>query len=310
MGKKIKAERDLGFGTKPTASGQRMLNQDGSFNVIRKGESRFPFYNLYHSLITMRWGRFILLVLGYYTLMNLFFALIYFAVGTHQLAGIIGNSPYDRIFETFFFSAQTLTTVGYGRISPVGHVASIIASLESFMGLMGFALATGLLYARFARPDAKLSFSHNVLVAPYMEGKALMFRIANKRSNQLIEVEVQVNCGYRTVENGKEIRKFINLDLERSKINFLPLSWTIVHPIDETSMFHNKTKKELEEQMVELIILVKAFDDTFSQTVHSRTSYKLTEFVWDAKFRPMFENDGKGQSIMHMNRINDHEVLA
>jgi inward rectifier potassium channel len=310
MGKKITTERDLGFGFKVGADHQRMLNPDGTFNVIRKGESRFAFYNLYHQLIRMRWIKFILIVFLFYGFLNLVFAGLYYLAGTDQLAGINGNTTKDKLFDTFFFSAQTLTTVGYGRISPVGHVASIIASLESFIGLMVFALATGLLYARFASPNARLLFSSNALVAPYQDGKAIMFRMANLRSNQLIEVEVQVVAAHKKETNGKIKREFTPLTLERSKINFLPLSWTIVHPIDESSIFYNKTAKDLEEEDLELTVLVKAFDETYSQTVHDRTSYKYNEFVWGSKFLPMFRANGDGTTDLYLNKINDMEIVS
>jgi inward rectifier potassium channel len=184
---------DLGFGTKVNDNIQRLLNRDGSFNVKRSGLSFLQSLNSYHTLISLSWFQFNMVVLLSYIVINTVFALIYYFIGIEHMAGVQGRTEVQKLIESFFFSAQTLTTVGYGRISPVGFMTSAVAAIESLTGLLGFALATGLLYGRFSRPIAKILWSDNILVAPYKSGTSLQFRIANGRSNQLIETEVRLS---------------------------------------------------------------------------------------------------------------------
>ncbi len=168
---------------------------------------------------------------------------------------------------------------------------------------MGFALATGLLFGRVSRPSARIGFSRNLLVAPFQEGSSLQFRIVNLRSNTLIDLDASVML--MTVEGppGKLMRQYKALTLERSNIYFFPLTWTIVHPIDESSPLFGKTAAELERVQAEVLILIKAFDDTFSQTVNARYSYRYDEFVWDAKFGPAFHIDGEGQIVLEVDQV-------
>jgi inward rectifier potassium channel len=292
---------DLGFGTKNTAA--RSLNKDGSFNVNRIGLPRFKTYELYNTLVFMSWGKLLLLIFTIYFVVNVIFAGIYVLIGVEHLAGIEGTTPLARFFDAFFFSSQTLTTLGYGRISPTGTLASTVAAIESMIGLLGFAMATGLLYGRFSKPKANILFSTHAVVSPYRDSqRGLMFRMTNKRSNQLIEVEVDVTMAM--VEPGAGTRSFYALNLERKKINLFPLSWTLVHPIDENSPIYGMSEEELINQQVELFILVKAFDDSFSQTVYSRTSYRAAEIIWGAKFIPMFSLQGDGSTNIDMRLID------
>jgi len=296
---------DLGLGAKYTAHGRRGLNKDGSFNVIRKGIPLINSFETYHRLISMSWTKFNIYVFFIYFLSNLFFAGIYMLIGIDGLNGIIGNSTLDKFYEAFFFSAQTLTTVGYGRVSPVSHPAGIIAAVESMVGLLGFALATGLLWGRFSRPEARIKYSDYAVVAPYKNITALMFRIVNERKNQLIEVESALSVSMRSLSDHKH-RTFHTLKLELTKINFFPLSWTIVHPIDDKSPLWGMKETDFRDRDLEFISLVKAFDDTFSQTVYSRSSYKHFEVWWEAKFKPMIEYTEEG-TILHIDKINELE---
>jgi inward rectifier potassium channel len=170
---------------------------------------------------------------------------------------------------------------------------------------MSFAIGTGLLYGRFARPKAHILHSPQALIAPYQGGVALMFRIANERSHQLIEVEVQVSASFVKGENAAE-REYHNLALERNSVNFFPLSWTVVHPIDERSPLFGLTEAALSERDPEIFILIKGFDDVFSQVVHSRFSYKAQEIAWGARFVKIFEQDGSHVAI-DLDRLGEHE---
>lgn len=300
-------DNDLGFGKNDTAT--RNMNKDGTFNVERTGEPRFRNYEIYHRLITMSWPRFILLIFVAYAIANLLFAGIYYLMGPEKLSMDTSHMHEgEKFMEVFFFSSQTLTTLGYGRIAPVGWLASTLSSIEAMLGLLGFALATGLLYGRFSRPQAKLLYSDNAVIAPYRGITGLMFRTTNMRRNQLIEVEVDVNVGF--YEPGSKTRNFLPLTLERRRINLFPTSWTIVHPINEESPFYGRTAEELEEMKVEIFAFVKAFDETFSQTVYSRTSYRASEVIYGAKFQPMFAPQPNGKTLLDLRLINAIEKVA
>ncbi|RWY50133.1 ion channel [Mucilaginibacter gilvus] len=302
---KINPENDLGFGPQPVIKSQPLINKDGSVNVRRKGLAFFNTADNYHTLIKMSWGKFWLIVLSGYLFANLFFATIYVSIGMNSLDGATGITPYGRFLDAFFFSAQTISTVGYGHISPRGVVANSVAAIESMMGLLAFALATGLLYGRFSKPSAKIVYSDNLLVSPYQEsGKGLMFRISNLRKNVLIDLGIEVIFSYNEIVNGKATRRFFPLELERSNVSILTLNWTIVHPLDENSPLAEITPDELERTQASFSVLLKAFDDTFSQTVHSRTSYTYADMVWDAKFVPMFERDEDGRIVLDMSKIS------
>jgi inward rectifier potassium channel len=305
---KINPEDDLGFGSQPVIKNQRLINQDGSVNVKRKGISIFNTVDNYHTLIKMSWEKFWLLVLGGYLLANLFFASLYLATGVEHLKGAEGNTPLGRFLDAFFFSAQTISTVGYGRISPSGTPTNIVAALESMTGLLSFALATGLLYGRFSRPSARIEWSNRMLVAPYLEnGKGLMFRFANLRRNPLIDLEVEVTFSYNEDVNGKPVRRFFPLDLERKRVSLLTMNWTVVHPLDENSPIKELTADEMERTEAGFAVLLKAFDDTFSQTVHARTSYAANEIIWGAKFVPAFERDEIGRLVLNLRKIGEYE---
>ena len=306
----VNPENDLGFGPQPVIKIQPLINKDGSVNVKRRGLSRFSTADTYHTLIKMSWTKFWVVVLSGYLIANLFFASIYVLIGMHSLDGASGNDQMSHLLDAFFFSAQTISTVGYGHISPRGVVANSVAAFESMIGLLAFALATGLLYGRFSKPSAKIVYSDNILVAPYKEnGRGLMFRLANIRKNVLIDLQVEIIFSYNEIVNDKPIRRFFPLEVERKFVSLLTLNWTVVHPLDEKSPLMDMTLDDLEKGAASFAVLLKAFDDTFSQTVHSRTSYTAHDMVWDAKFIPMFNRDETGRIELDMSKIGDFDLV-
>ncbi len=300
--------KDLGFGTNASSGGSRLLNQDGSFNIERRGLNDGFTNNIYHSLITMTWTKFLVLVMIFYIVSNLFFACLYLMSSGSFADGATGNTMLEKFLDAFFFSAQTITTVGYGKMSPVGIYSNVVAATESMFGLLGFAFATGLLYGRFSRPVAKIIYSQHAIVAPYKDSTGFMFRLANGRKNALIEIEAQVVLSYNTVINDKPTRTFKILDLERAKINFLFSSWTIVHPIDNESPFYKLTHKDLVDMEAEITILMKAFDDSFSQIVYSRSSYKAHEMVVGAKFANIHGKENN-MPFVDLHRLDEFELV-
>lgn len=288
---------------------RRSINKDGTFNVFRRGGSWRDFHP-YLQMLSMSWPQFFATILGGYLAINILFALVYFALGRGDLRGAEGTTEMDRFLNDFFFSTHTLTTVGYGNIVPATILANIVASLEAIAGLMAVALGTGLMFGRFSRPSAKIAFSDHILMAPYQDQSSLQFRIVNLRPNILMELEA--NLVLMTVEGPPDNlkRRFESLKLERDKIYFLALTWTIVHPLDETSPLFGKSAEDLARLQAEFVVLIKAFDDTFSQAVHARYSYRYDELRWQAKFQPAFEIDGNGNLILNVDRVGTHALLS
>lgn len=302
---------NTGFGPNSSVEGGRLINPDGSTNLRKRGIPFWERISVYHSLLRMKPGHFLLGIFLFYTSINLFFAIIYFLAGVEHLVGTDGASTvFDKFMEAFFFSSQTLTTVGYGRVSPTGLMTNTIASVESLVGILSFALVTGLIYGRFSRPRAYLLFSRNILVAPYKEGKALMLRMATYKNNHLTDVEANITLAIHEEENGKEVTRFYPLKLEIARINSLALSWTVVHHINEESPLHNYKKEDVAASKMEVIVSIKAFDDHFSNIVQQRTSYTYQQVIYGAKFLPMFERAKDGAyTLLELNKINAHEMV-
>ena len=261
--------------------------------------------NLYSFLVRIPWPHFISLVIAGYLVVNLIFASLFYLVGIEHLQGADLSSPFHAFLTGFFFSTQTLTTVGYGSIAPASVATNALASFEAFLGLMAFALATGLLVGRVSRPSARIAFSENALVASYQTGTSLQFRIANQRTNNLMELEAKVML-MRVDDTADGLKRDYDvLRLERSGVYFFPLTWTIVHPIDERSPLWGKTAADLERAQAELLILIKGYDETFSQSVHVRYSYRWDEIVWGGKFVAAFYVSPVGEMVLQVDRVGE-----
>jgi inward rectifier potassium channel len=281
--------RDLGFGSVVSReSHQRLLNRDGSFNVERKGLGLLASWSPYHVLLTMSWPRFLLLGIGCYLVANAIFALLYVACGTDALVSTGPGMVLTSFWRAFFFSVETLSTIGYGNIVPTNAGANAVVTIEALAGLIGFAIATGLVFARFSRPTANILFSSHAVIAPYQGTAALEFRVANARSNELIEVSAKVIISRFEEVDGVRTRRYYPLPLERDGVVFLPLTWTVVHPIDDQSPLRGETPESLRSSATEVLVLLKAFDETFSTIVQTRTSYTSEDIVWGARFANAF----------------------
>jgi inward rectifier potassium channel len=300
---------DLGFGTEVARSAQqRLLNRDGSFNVVREGLNPFSSMSLYHWLLTISWPRFLGFVTGSYVVVNALFAFAFLFCGPDALQSSSGSFAGQSFYRAFFFSVDTFATIGYGNIIPIGLAANTLVAIEALVYILGIALATGVIFNRFSRPSARIIYSRNAIVAPYREQKALEFRIANARSSQLIEVQIQVILTKIERVDGVVVRKFYDLALERHRVVFFALSWTVVHPIDSNSPMRGLTRQDLLDSDAEVLILLTGTDETLSQTVHSRSSYKAEEIVWGAKFGNMFmRTEADGIVGMNVSRIHDIE---
>ncbi len=285
---------------------KRAINKDGQFNVRREGAT-WRDAHPYLYLISVSWTKFFGMIFLAFILTNTIFALLYAAIGIEHLKGAEAPTEPLRFMNAFFFSAHTLTTVGYGNIWPSGPLANITTAVEALTGLMGFAIATGLFFGRFSRPSARIGFSPTAVIASYKGSTSLQFRIVNRRFNNLIEVEARVLL--MTVEdcNGQLQRRFQDLPLERDQILFFPLTWTIVHPIDENSPLYGAKAEDLERLQSEIMVNLRAFDESFGQVVHVRYSYRYDEIVWGAKFMQAFEVDDNGELRLDVSRVGEFE---
>lgn len=297
---------DLGISARITDT-KRVINRDGSFNVVRRGLGFLESFSIYHWLISMSWIKFCSIIFVSYLTINTLFATLYYIGGEENFEGIETSSEFDKFLNEFFFSTQTFTTVGYGRVNPVGIYANVISSIESLIGLLSLALATGLLYGRFSRPMAKIIYSEKAIIAPFNEMNAFQFRIANKRADhQMVDVEIELML---SIEEGDK-RKVFDLKLEYSKINFFTSTWTVNHPITEESPLYSISEIDLKNMDAEFLILLKGFDDTFAQIVHSRSSYRFNEIVWGAKFVNIYSRTGDGDTLIELDKISLYEEAA
>jgi inward rectifier potassium channel len=280
---------DLGFGSVVAReSRKRLLNRDGTFNVRREGLRFWESISAYHYFLTISWSKFLGFVIGVYLALNALFATAYVLCGEDALTGFTGLTVGQRFTQAFFFSVQTLGTIGYGATTPQNLAANFVVTAEALVGLLGFAVAAGIVFARFSRPMAQILFSQSAIIAPYRDINAFMFRVVNQRRSQLVELQAKVLLARRKTDGNAGDREFLTLKLERDRVTFFPLTWTVVHPIDETSPLFGMTEEDLGECDSEFLVLLNGFDETFSQTVHTRTSYQPDEVVWGARFRSIF----------------------
>ena len=305
-----RAGEDLGIDRTAQSGRQRTINADGSYNMERRTGRLLGNFYLYHWFLTTSWSHYWLAVFGFYGVMNVIFASTYYLIGIDQLSGADAGTPALQFLHCFFFSAQSFTTVGYGGIYPVGKLANFVATLEAFTGLMTFALATGTLYGRFSRPVSNIKYSKNIIIAPFKDITGMQFMVANEMSSSLMEMEARVNINYLEDDGtGNMVRKLQQLNLELDKIALFPTSWILNHPIDEESALYGRSAEEIKKMDVEVLVMLKGFDDVFSQTIYNRQSYKADQFVYGAKFRRPWHLDSEGKLVMDLTKVGDYDLV-
>lgn len=304
------APEDLGFGTKVAEESRvRLLNRDGSFNVERRGFPFFKHLNLHHALLEMSWLKFIGTVFLVYVGLNAVFAAALLLAGPEMLDGAEAGNLWERFDEVFFFSVQTFTTVGYGHLTPATMTANVLSAVIAFAGLLSFALAAGLVFARFAQPNPQIAFSRRAIIGPYRGIEAFKFRIANQNRSQLVEVEAKVVVRLTEKEGGRRSTEFYRLPLERDKVSFFPLHWTVVHPIDEDSPIHGFTAGDFRMKEAEFLILLTAMDEASSQRVHTRSSYHYDEVICCARFSDLLERTADGHVQIDLRKLHEYDRM-
>jgi len=303
MAKKI---QDPGLGYSSNQNVQSFIKPDGSSNILHLNRVR-SFADLYTYLLELTWTAFLLLVTIGFILLNSFFALIYLWIGIEALSFAPG-SFLENFLNAFNFSAQTITTVGYGAISPTGMISGLVSSMEALVGLMSFSFITGLLYGRFSKPKPSIRFSESFVVRSFEGERALMFRLANKRTTIMIEPEIRVTLTITELDKNKEFkRSFYQLKLERDKITYLPTMWTIVHKIDKDSPLYKYSNDELKNLNGFLYILFQYHEDAYSQKVYKMHSYQFEAVKTNTKFTSSVRFSESGQIILDHNLLNQTE---
>lgn len=301
MAKKVK---DPGFGYGSFKNAKSIINNDGTSNVIHVNRKR-SLDDLYTYFTEISWFRFFVLVICLYTLLNILFAFIYVAIGIEQITPS-KDAFLEDLLNGFFFSAQTLTTVGYGGIAPQGMTANIIAAFEAMIGLLGFSFITGLLYGRFSKPRAAIKFSDQFVIRDFKEGKALMFRLMNSRKTVMIEPEITVMLSITDKGDSDDFkRNFYQLTLERNKIMYLPTIWTIVHEIKDDSPLYKYLNQDLTKLDAELYILLNYHEESFAQKVYNIHSYKFDKLIMNGHFEPSFAFDAEGNTVLDHDKLNE-----
>jgi inward rectifier potassium channel len=272
--------------------------------IVRTGTPRRVLGDLYHALLNAHWSVLLAIFVTYYLVANTLFALAYLAGGDD-----LANARPGSFEDAFFFSVQTLATIGYGAFAPKTRYANVLVAVEALVGVLSFAIAAGLFFAKFSRPTARVVFSRVAVITPRDGVPSLMLRMANERANQVVEAQVQVSLirSERTAE-GEQVRRFYDLELVRTRTPIFLLSWTVVHPITATSPLYGITPESLAEGEGEVVVSVAGVDETFSQTIRARYSYLPEEIVWGARFVDIMSTLPDGRRRIDYGRF--HDVVA
>jgi inward rectifier potassium channel len=260
-----------------------------------------PLSDFYHWLWTISWGSFFVLISLLFLLLNIIFACAYLTAKDG-----LANARPGSFGDAFFFSVQTLSTIGYGAIHPQTFYANVLVTIEVLVSLILITMGTGLIFARFARPQARVMFSKTGVICPFDGVPTLMFRVANQRNNRIIEARVQLSLLKHWVSaEGIELRRLYDLQLVRSQSPSFRLSWLVMHPIDENSPLYGINETSLADFDGDIIVILTGLDETFSQTIHAQYLYTIRNFHWWMRFVDILYKTDDGGYIIDYKRFHD-----
>lgn len=287
----------------PHSPRPRLVNPSGSkTGIVRLGAKVARWRDPYHLLLTMSWVQYFILTFISFVAANALFAFLYLLGGDG-----IANAQPGSFPDAFFFSVQTMASIGYGAMYPTTTWANVVVTIEALTGLLGLAMATGLMFARFARPTARVLFSKNAVITVQDGLPTLMLRAANQRHNQVIEAHVQMTLVRNvTTPEGEFMRRFYDMALVRSQTPVFVLTWTVMHPIDSDSPLYGLTSEDLAEIEAEVVVTLTGLDETFAQTIHARYSYIASEIQWNMRFIDILSRLPNGQRAVDYRRF--HEI--
>ncbi|AFY53794.1 Inward rectifier potassium channel [Rivularia sp. PCC 7116] len=284
---------------------RRLVNPDGDFNVVRKGVSKFDWDDLYHASLTLSWVKLFAVVGAGYIITNIFFAFLYLTAGNG-----IENMREGDFFDAFFFSVQTMATIGYGAMYPKTLFANLLVAIEALLGLLAVSVGSGLVFARFSLPKARVMFSRIAVVKPHNDVPTLMFRVANERQSWILEAQVNVSLVTNEItEEGEAMRRFYKLPLFRNQSSLFALTWTVMHPINNSSPLYGITLEEMQEKEMEILITLTGIDQTVSDNIHAHHSYIPTEILWNHKFVDILSKTRNGKRSVDYNCFHDAIAL-
>jgi inward rectifier potassium channel len=271
--------------------------------AIVKGQDGSRWFDIYHAVLTAPWWAFFVALAAIFAAVNTVFALLY-------MSDPHGIDHARDFWDYFLFSVQTIGSANYTVMFPKTIYANVVVSTEAFFGILNLALITGVVFARFSRPFARIVFSRVAVVAPFNGTPTLMFRAANQRGNQILNAEVTVSLAHQmTTTEGMVMRRFEELKLMRSRSPLFALSWTVMHRIDESSPLHGLTRESLYDAQVEIIILLNGRDDTLSDIIFARHSYMPNEILWDRRFVDVLDITPAGRRVVDLRRFHDTEPV-
>ncbi|WP_139958535.1 ion channel [Flavicella sediminum] len=300
--------KDPGLGYNSNKNIKSFIDENGESSIIHQNRPR-NINDLYTYLIHISWIKFFGFIVFGYLLINSFFALIYLTYGVEKIS-ISTDTLFSEFLHAFFFSAQTVTTLGYGASAPTDIVTGLISSFEALLGLLSFSFVTGLLYGRFSKPKASVRFSKNMVYRKFEDSHAIMFRLVSKRTSIMIEPEAKVTLSISKKTTKNEFkREFFSLKLEREAITYLPTVWTLVHIIEKGSPLYKYTEAELTELKAKLIILFQYHEDSFSQKVYQIHSYDFDKLLINRKFAPSVSFNEDGYTVLDHDAIDKTEPM-
>lgn len=283
----------------------RMVSRDGTFQVARKGVSHFSWSDLYHWLLNLSWSKLLAVISLGYLVANALFALAYLAGGNG-----IANARPGNFLDAFFFSVQTMASIGYGAMYPQTAYANLLVTIEALLGLMGLSMATGLMFARFSRPTARVIFTQMAVISVHNGVPTLMFRVANERQSWILEAQMRVTVARNEItKEGLFMRRFYDLPLVRSHSSLFALSWTIMHTIDETSPLYGLSPEKMVEDEIEIVVVLSGIDESVSQTIHARHSFIPSEIIWNVRFVDIMFRKPDGRRCIDYSRFHEVESI-
>jgi inward rectifier potassium channel len=269
--------------------------------AIRIGITRTVFGDAYHWMLTASWARLISLLVALYVCLNALFAVVYWLQ-----PGSVENARAGSYLDCFFFSVQTMATIGYGKMAPQTVLANALVTVEALVGLLGFAMATGLLFAKFSRPTARVLFSDKTVIAMRDGVPSLMMRMANERLNQVVEAQLHLILLRREITaEGEEVRRVRDLQLVRNNTAVFFLTWTVIHPITKESPLYGLTARDLAETEAQLIASFVGLDETFAQTVHARGTWQAGAIRWGHNYVDVLSRTDDGRPIIDYRRFHE-----
>jgi len=273
--------------------GQRM--------AVVKGQDKGRFMDFYHNILIASWPVFFAQLAGAFIVVNLIFATLY----TIDRGGIANARP-GSFTDAFFFSVQTLGTLGYGVMAPRTLYTNLLVTVESFSGILTIALFTGIIFARFSRPFARVVFSKVAVVAPFDGVPTLMFRTANQRGEAIMDASIVVTLARQyTTQEGVTMRRFQELKLMRSSNSLFALSWTVMHPIDQDSPLYGLTQEDMEALEMEIVVMLNGLDEILADRIYARHAYWADEIVWNHRFVDVISLTPRGDRMLDLTRFHD-----